>query len=161
MRIHHVVFTLVLSIAAAGPASGKDDSKKELIEQNAANIAALEQKTTLSDLSCQIDEIASFNGSSWVCGSAASLLTIYEVRRPLTLTSHPTLPITTRWDAFCSIGDLAIGGGFETPAGSFSYRVTASHLYTDTRAWSTSIAIAAGTIELSGAAYAYCLDLTP
>ena len=59
-------------------------------------------------------------------------------------------------------GDLAIGGGFETPVGSFSHRVTASHLHdTNTRAWSTSIAVAAGTLALEGAVYAYCLALAP
>ena len=156
-----LVPVFALSLALAGPAAAKDDSKQAQIDQHTARIEALEAKTTLSDLDCAPDEVAALGDAGWACRTPASLLSIYEVRREVSLESHPTLPLTVRWDAFCTVGDQALGGGWETPAGSFSYRVVSSHLGSSSRVWSTSITVAPGTITLSGAAYAYCLDLTP
>jgi hypothetical protein len=161
MRVGSLLLAPTLSLTLAGSVAAKTDSKQEQIDQNTARIEALEAETTLSDLECAPDEVAAFSGTGWVCRTPASLLSIYEVRRPVSLESHPTLPLTTRWDAFCEVGDQAIGGGWETPFGSFSYRVVSSHLGSSPRIWATSITVAAGTSTLDGAVYAYCLDLTP
>jgi hypothetical protein len=150
-----------LSLALAGSVAAKDSSKQEQIDGNTTRIEALEAETTLSDLDCATDEVAAFSGGGWACRTPASLLSIYEVRRPVSLESHPTLPLTTRWDAFCDVGDQAIGGGWVTPYGSFSYRVVSSRLGSSPRIWATDITVAAGTSTADGAVYAYCLDLTP
>jgi hypothetical protein len=161
MRLGPLWLAPTLSLALAGSVAAKDASKQEQIDQNSARIEALEAETTLSDLDCATDEVAAFSDGGWVCRTPASLLSIYEVRRALSLESHPTLPLTTRWDVFCDVGDQAIGGGWSTPFGSFSYRVVSSHLGSSPRIWATEITVAAGTVTLDGAAYAYCLDLTP
>ena len=131
MKSQHLVLTVAL-ILAAGCASLAADSNKQAQ--------------------------ASFQGNEKFCNSPPDPIVIYEVRRSVTLDSHPTLPQTIRWDAFCDSEDEAIGGGYETPAGSFAYRVTSSHRGTNLNIWSTSITVAAGTVTLNGAVYAYCID---
>jgi hypothetical protein len=158
---HHTLWLVpFLSLGLAGSVAAKD-SKQEQIDQHSARIEALEAKTTLSDLDCAADEVAALGDAGWACRTPASLLSIYEVRRPVDLESHPTLPLTAHWSAFCDVGDQAIGGGWETPVGDFSFLVVGSHLGPSPRSWTTSIAVEAGQVPLSGAVYAYCLDLTP
>jgi hypothetical protein len=161
MRLASLWLAPTLSLTLAGSVAAKDESKQQQIDANTARIEALEAKTTLSDLDCATDEVAAFSDGGWVCRTPASLLSIYEVRRPVVLESLPTLPLTAHWSAFCDVGDQAIGGGWETPVGSFSYRVVSSHLGSSPRSWTTAITVAAGTITLDGAVYATCLDLTP
>jgi hypothetical protein len=161
MRLGLLWLAPTLSLALAGSAAAKDASKQEQIDQHTARIEALEAETTLSDLDCATDEVAAFSDGGWACRTPASLLSIYEVRRAVSLESLPTLPLTTFWSAFCDLGDQAIGGGWETPAGAFSFRVVSSHLGSSPRSWTTAITVAAGTITLDGAVYATCLDLTP
>lgn len=131
MKSQHLELTLAL-ILAAGCTSPTRDSNKQAQ--------------------------ASFQGMEKVCNSPSAPIAIYEVRRSVALERHPTLPLTTRWDAFGDLEAEAIGGGYETPAGSFSYRVTSSHRGTNLNIWSTSIAVAAGTTTANGAVYVYCID---
>lgn len=86
---------------------------------------------------------------------------VYESPRTVTLESDPVLEQSVRWDAFCQVGDQAIGGGFTLPANSFDHHVSESRRGTDSRVWSTTIVVAPGTSTLQGTVYAYCLDLTP
>lgn len=162
MELDAAAVALVIALTIANAAAAKDQSKQDQIGDNTARIEQLEARTTLSDLSCATDEIAAFDGANWDCASPALPLSFYFVRRPVSLESHPTLPQTVRWDAFCSPGDLAVAGGWETPPGSFSYRVVSSHRSpNDERVWSTSITVAPNTITLGGAVHATCLDSTP
>lgn len=116
-----------------------------------AALGLVAARPSLQDLQAQIDALS----------EPALLLNIYESQRAVSLVSHPTLPLTIPFDAFCGVGDQAIGGGFKLPVGTFDHNVAESHQGTEPRRWTTSIVVATGTITLDGTVYAYCLDLTP
>jgi hypothetical protein len=142
-------------------------SKQEQIDSNTQRIESLEQKTTLSDLPCEHDEVAVFDGTQWVCRTTESLHpAVYQVARTVTIITFPDTQATSFWDAFCDPGDQVISGGFQIPP-SPVYSVPLSHASTQidsfgrTRStWRVGIRADADTPALSAQVFAYCLDLT-